>query len=133
MGGWATHANQGTTKGRLFDNLAGLADGIAALQEALGPAWRDTAIVVVTEFGRTVAINGTQGTDHGTATTAWLIGGAVAGGRVLTDWPGLAPATLPQNRGLRPTTDQRALLKAGPQPQLQRSTDPLRPHTVPGR
>ncbi len=125
MGGWDTHANQGTTKGRLFDNLAGLADGIAALQEALGPAWRDTAIVVVTEFGRTVAINGTQGTDHGTATTAWLIGGAVAGGRVLTDWPGLAPATLHQNRDLRPTTDVRALLKAVLQPQLQLSSDAL--------
>jgi uncharacterized protein (DUF1501 family) len=125
MGGWDTHANQGATKGRQFDNLAGLADGIVALQDALGPAWRDTAIVVITEFGRTVAINGTGGTDHGTATTAWLIGGAVNGGRLITDWPGLAPGQLHQGRDLKATTDVRSLLKAVLQPQLQVSTDAL--------
>jgi uncharacterized protein (DUF1501 family) len=125
MGGWDTHANQGTARGRLFDNLAGLADGLVALKDALGPAWRQTAVVVMTEFGRTVAANGTGGTDHGTATTAWLLGGAVAGGRVLTDWPGLAPAALHQGRDLRPTADLRALLKAVLQPQLQLSSDML--------
>jgi uncharacterized protein (DUF1501 family) len=125
MGGWDTHANQGSLKGRLFDNLAGLADGLVALKEALGPAWRDTAVVVITEFGRTVAVNGTGGTDHGTATTAWLLGGAVQGGRVLADWPGLAPGQLYQNRDLRPTTDLRGLLKAVLQPQLHLSSDAL--------
>ena len=125
MGGWDTHANQGSTKGRLFDNLAGLADGLVAFKDALGPAWQDTAIVVVTEFGRTVHVNGTGGTDHGTATTAFLLGGAVNGGRILTDWPGLAQAQLFQNRDLKPTTDLRSLLKAVLQPQLQLSTDAL--------
>ncbi len=123
MGGWDTHANQGATKGRLFDNLAGLADGLVALKDALGPTWRETVIVVVTEFGRTVAINGTGGTDHGTATTAWLLGGAVDGGRVIADWPGLGHGQLHQD--LKPTADLRALLKAVLQPQLQLSTDAL--------
>ncbi|MBI3516303.1 MAG: DUF1501 domain-containing protein [Proteobacteria bacterium] len=125
MGGWDTHANQGATKGRLFDNLGGLADGVVALKAALGPAWRDTVVVVITEFGRTVAVNGTGGTDHGTATAAWLIGGAVDGGRVIADWPGLAPGQLHQGRDLKPTADLRALLKAVLQPQLQLSTDAL--------
>jgi uncharacterized protein (DUF1501 family) len=125
MGGWDTHANQGSVKGRLFDNLAGLADGLVALKDALGPAWRDSAIVVVTEFGRTVASNGTGGTDHGTATTALVLGGAINGGRILADWPGLAPGRLYQNRDLKPTTDLRSLLKAVLQPQLQLSTDAL--------
>jgi uncharacterized protein (DUF1501 family) len=125
MGGWDTHANQGSTKGRLFDNLAGLADGLVAFKAALGPAWRDTAIVVVTEFGRTVRVNGTGGTDHGTATAAFLLGGAVKGGRILTDWPGLSAGALYQNRDLKPTTDVRSLLKAVLQPQLQLSTDVL--------
>ena len=125
MGGWDTHANQGAAKGRLFDNLGGLADGLAALKESLGPAWRDTAVVVVTEFGRTVAVNGTGGTDHGTATVALVLGGAVDGGRIVTDWPGLARAQLYQNRDLKPTTDLRSVLKAVLQPQLQLSTDAL--------
>jgi uncharacterized protein (DUF1501 family) len=125
MGGWDTHANQGSVKGRLFDNLAGLADGLVALKDALGPAWRDSAVVVVTEFGRTVKINGTGGTDHGTATTALVLGGAVNGGRILADWPGLASSALYQNRDLKPTTDLRSLLKAVLQPQLQLSTDAL--------
>ncbi len=82
-------------------------------------------MLVVTEFGRTVAINGTGGTDHGTATTALLLGGAVQGGRILADWPGLAQSQLYQNRDLKPTTDLRSLLKAVLQPQLQLSTDAL--------
>src|SRR5205807_282895 len=118
-------ANQGSTKGRLFDTLAGLADGLVALQDALGAAWRDSVVVVITEFGRTVATNGTGGTDHGTATTAWLLGGAVDGGRVIADWPGLAPGQLHHGRDLKPTADLRALLKAVLQPQLQLSTDAL--------
>jgi len=74
-------------------------------------AWGETVIAVVTEFGRTARINGTQGTDHGTATVALLAGGALNGGRVIADWPGLAEAKLFEGRDLRPTTDLRAVLK----------------------
>ena len=77
----------------------------------MGPAWRDTVVAVVTEFGRTARINGTEGTDHGTATVALLAGGAVKGGRVIADWPGLRDTDLYQNRDLKPTTDLRAVLK----------------------
>ena len=76
-----------------------------------GARWRDTVIVVATEFGRTARINGTQGTDHGTGTIALLAGGAVKGGRVIADWPGLKPANLYQGRDLAPTTDLRAVMK----------------------
>ena len=112
MLGWDTHAAQGALTGRLAGVLKGLAEGLDALKTNLGPAWRETAVAAVTEFGRTVAINGTNGTDHGTATVAFLLGGRVAGGRVITRWPGLAPAQLYQNRDLAPTTDLRAVLKA---------------------
>jgi uncharacterized protein (DUF1501 family) len=81
------------------------------LKEQLGPAWRETAVLLVTEFGRTAAINGTRGTDHGTATMALLLGGAVAGGRVIADWPGLASHALYQGRDLMPTLDLRSVLK----------------------
>ena len=77
----------------------------------MGDAWRETAVVVITEFGRTAKINGTDGTDHGTATVAFLAGGALKGGRVIADWPGLKPAQLYEERDLRPTTDLRAVLK----------------------
>jgi uncharacterized protein (DUF1501 family) len=77
----------------------------------MGPAWRDTVVALVTEFGRTARINGTDGTDHGTATVALLVGGALKGGRVIADWPGLKSADLYENRDLKPTTDLRAVLK----------------------
>jgi len=111
VGGWDTHANQGAERGLLANRLRGLDQGLASLRTALGAAWRDTAVLVVTEFGRTVAVNGTRGTDHGTATCALLVGGAVAGGRVVADWPGLNTASLYQSRDLRPTTDLRAICK----------------------
>jgi uncharacterized protein (DUF1501 family) len=112
IGGWDTHAGQGTVKGRLANNLQQLDNGLAALQAALGAAWSKTTVLCATEFGRTVAANGTGGTDHGTGGAAFLLGGAVAGGRVMTDWPGLASNQLYQNRDLRPTTDIRAVIKA---------------------
>jgi uncharacterized protein (DUF1501 family) len=112
MGGWDTHANQGRDSGRLARNLAHLADGLVALREGLGPAWSNTVVAVVTEFGRTVRINGTNGSDHGTAGAAFLLGGAVAGGRVATRWPGLSRDALYQNRDLAPTSDLRGLFKA---------------------
>lgn len=109
--GWDTHANQGAETGQLANRLRTLDQGLDALRRALGAAWNRTAVMVVTEFGRTVATNGTRGTDHGTASCALLLGGAVAGGRVLGDWPGLAPSALHQGRDLRPTTDLRSLFK----------------------
>jgi uncharacterized protein (DUF1501 family) len=115
--GWDTHAGQGTDKGRLANALTGLAAGLLALKDALGEAWRDTAVLAVTEFGRTVAENGTNGTDHGTGTAALVLGGRVRGGRVVTQWPGLAPAKLYQARDLMPTADLRGLLKAALQAQ----------------
>ncbi|MGQ0663555.1 MAG: DUF1501 domain-containing protein [Pseudomonadota bacterium] len=112
LGGWDTHANQGLLDGRLANQLRALADGLAALKDGLGPAWRETAVAVATEFGRTVAANGTGGTDHGTAGVAFLIGGAVLGGRVLGRWPGLGANRLFEGRDLAPTTDLRSLFKA---------------------
>jgi uncharacterized protein (DUF1501 family) len=109
--GWDTHANEGGATGRLAQLLAGLDGALATFEAVLGPAWADTAILVVTEFGRTARVNGTTGTDHGTATVAFLAGGAVKGGRVLADWPGLKPADLYETRDLRPTIDLRAVMK----------------------
>jgi uncharacterized protein (DUF1501 family) len=109
--GWDTHANQAATYGALTRNLRELNGGVASLREALGSAWAATVVLIMTEFGRTVAMNGTAGTDHGTGGAAFLLGGAVAGGRVLADWPGLRPNDLYEGRDLRPTTDLRAVVK----------------------
>jgi uncharacterized protein (DUF1501 family) len=106
--GWDTHAQQVM---RLNGPLEQLDDGLGALKESLGEHWRRTAVLVVTEFGRTVRINGTGGTDHGTGGVAFIAGGAVAGGRVGGDWPGLSERTLFQGRDLAPTTDIRSLAK----------------------
>lgn len=99
-GGWDTHVQQ---NGRLAGRLKALDTMLAALRDGLGPVWEKTTVLVATEFGRTVATNGTGGTDHGTASAAMLIGGAVKGGRVIADWPGLAAGKLHENRDLRPT------------------------------
>ena len=112
MGGWDTHANQGRSAGRLANHLAAFSDGMAELKAALGPAWSQTAVLAVSEFGRTVAPNGTKGTDHGVAGAAFLFGGAVVGGRILADWPGLKASELYEGRDLRPTTDLRSLFKS---------------------
>jgi uncharacterized protein (DUF1501 family) len=109
--GWDTHANEGGATGRLAQLLGGLDGALAEFESGLGPHWRDAAIVVATEFGRTARINGTEGTDHGTGTVALLAGGAVKGGRVISDWPGLKPASLYQGRDLAPTNDLRAVFK----------------------
>ena len=111
VGGWDTHSRQGTGAGRLALALGGLDAAVAALRQALGAAWAETAVAIVTEFGRTVAPNGSGGTDHGTASCAFLAGGRVAGGRVLADWPGLSGGALREGRDLAPTLDLRALLK----------------------
>lgn len=109
--GWDTHANQAASYGALNRNLRELNRGVAALRTALGEEWKNTAVLIMTEFGRTVAMNGTQGTDHGTGGAAFLLGGAVAGGKVLADWPGLRPNNLYEGRDLKPTIDLRAVMK----------------------
>ena len=109
--GWDTHVNEGAVKGRLADLLGALDGAIAAIETNMGDAWHETVVVLITEFGRTARINGNDGTDHGTATVALLAGGALKGGRVLADWPGLKDADLYEHRDLKPTTDLRAVLK----------------------
>jgi uncharacterized protein (DUF1501 family) len=97
--GWDTHQNQGTTAGSLANRLAGLDGALTALRDGLGSTWSNTVVAVV------------RGTDHGTATAAILLGGAVSGGRVLADWPGLAKSDLYEGRDLMPTADTRSLFK----------------------
>ena len=109
--GWDTHANEGGAKGRLAGLLGGLDGALDAFEAGLKRVWKDTVVMVVTEFGRTARVNGTVGTDHGTGTVAFLVGGAVRGGRVIADWPGLKPEQLWEQRDLKPTTDIRAVAK----------------------
>jgi uncharacterized protein (DUF1501 family) len=109
--GWDTHINEGAASGQLANLLGALDVALAAIETNMGDAWRETVVAVVTEFGRTARINGTNGTDHGTGTVALLVGGALRGGRVIADWPGLKQAQLYEDRDLRPTTDLRAVLK----------------------
>lgn len=111
LDGWDTHIGQGYGRGRIARQLATLDSVIAALRDGLAPVWPHTAVLIVTEFGRTVRINGSAGTDHGTGTVALLLGGAVRGGHVVGDWPGLAPERLFEARDLAPTTDLRAVFK----------------------
>ncbi|ANY18752.1 hypothetical protein A6F68_00217 [Tsuneonella dongtanensis] len=102
-GGWDTHSNQ---KGRLAGQLRGLDRLLAELKAGLGAAWSETLVIVATEFGRTAAVNGTQGTDHGTASAAFLLGGALGKGQpVVADWPGLSHDSLFEGRDLKPTAD----------------------------
>lgn len=130
--GWDTHVNQGGVKGRLAELLGGLDGAFAAFETEFGAAWKDTAILVVTEFGRTARINGTDGSDHGTATVAMLAGGAIKGGRILADWPGLKPTQLQDGRDLRATTDLRAVMKGVLARQFGLSPAILGEHVFPG-
>jgi uncharacterized protein (DUF1501 family) len=109
--GWDTHVNEGAVKGRLAALLGALDGAIAAIETNMGDAWRETVVALVTEFGRTARVNGNDGTDHGTATVALLAGGALKGGRVVADWPGVRETDLLERRDLKPTTDLRAVLK----------------------
>lgn len=107
LGGWDTHTNQGSSKGNLSRNLQSLGEGLTALVQRLGPIYQQTAIVVCSEFGRTVAENGNQGTDHGHGNVLWLMGGSLRGGKVYGQWPGLDESDLHQGRDLAITTDFR--------------------------
>jgi uncharacterized protein (DUF1501 family) len=109
--GWDTHINEGAASGQLANLLGALDGAFAAIETNMGDAWQETVVTVITEFGRTARINGTDGTDHGTGTVAFLAGGALRGGRVVADWPGLKTAQLYEGRDLKPTTDLRAVLK----------------------
>ena len=121
FGNWDSHSDQNARElitpqnqwpGRYPSFYRKLNSGMRALRTGLGSTWQDTAVLIFTEFGRTVRVNGTNGTDHGTAGAAMLAGGAVAGGRVISDWRGLAPRDLLEDRDLYPTTDIRSLFKA---------------------
>jgi uncharacterized protein (DUF1501 family) len=109
--GWDTHASQGAAEGQLANRLRELDGVVIALKQGLGEHWKDTQVLVVTEFGRTVHINGSGGTDHGTASVAFRAGGAVDGGKVRAEWPGLASGSLLEGRDLRPTRDLRELYR----------------------
>jgi len=110
VGGWDTHVNQGGVRGPLANRLQALGAGLSALVEGLGDRFDDTVIVVLSEFGRTVVQNGTQGTDHGHGNVMWLLGGGVEGGRVHGRWPGLHTASLHHGRDLAITTDFRQVI-----------------------
>jgi uncharacterized protein (DUF1501 family) len=132
FGGWDTHINQLGEFSALTRNLRLLDRSVAALKSSLGAAWQHTAVLVVTEFGRTVAPNGSSGTDHGTAGAAFVAGGAVRGGRVVTDWPGLGTQDLHEGRDLRPTLDMRALFKGALLAQLRLDEAKLEAQVFPG-
>jgi uncharacterized protein (DUF1501 family) len=132
LGGWDTHYNEGIATGWLAQLLGALDAALAAVQDNMGPAWRETVVVLVTEFGRTARINGTDGTDHGTATVMLLAGGALKGGRVIADWPGLKPADLLENRDLKSTIDVRGVLKGLLKVHLRASDRALAADVFPG-
>lgn len=132
LGGFDSHSLQALSQGRLDRTLRTFDAGMAALRARLGETWQQTVVVASTEFGRTVAMNGSGGTDHGTASVAFLLGGAVAGGRVLADWPGLAPKSLHESRDLRPTRDVRSLWKGVLRDHLQIAEGPLGRNVFPG-
>jgi uncharacterized protein (DUF1501 family) len=111
LSGWDTHNNQGAENGPLAGRLRQLDEGLAAIKETMGSKWDRTAVLVTTEFGRTVRVNGSRGSDHGTGGAAFLLGGAVNGGRIPGDWPGLAQSALYEDRDLYPVNDLRALFK----------------------
>jgi uncharacterized protein (DUF1501 family) len=118
FGGWDTHISQLGEYAQLTRNLRLLDQSITTLKIALGPVWERTAVLVVSEFGRAVAPNGSGGTDHGTGGVALVVGGAVNGGRVITEWPGLNDQALFEGRDLRPTMDLRAVFKSALTSQL---------------
>jgi len=123
--GWDTHANQGAGNGQLANKFAQLDTGLNLLKRELGGVWENTVVMVASEFGRTVAVNGSNGTDHGTANAVFILGGAVNGGKVISDWPGLSRPKLYEGRDLKPTMDIRSLFKSLLHDHLQVASQPL--------
>ena len=134
MGGWDSHTNQTLPNGAMSNNLRTLDAALAALREGLlaGGTWGRTVVLVATEFGREVAINGNQGTDHGTGGAALVLGGAVKGGRVLSDWPGLAKKDRHEGRDLKVTTDLRSAIRPLLADHLQVARSALDRDVLPG-
>jgi uncharacterized protein (DUF1501 family) len=132
LGGWDTHNNQGAESGILAGRLRQLDDGLAEVKKTLGPKWADTVVAVTTEFGRTVRVNGSRGSDHGTGGAAFLAGGAVKGGRMLGDWPGLEQSALYEDRDLFPANDLRSLFKGVLRDHLGVSAGDLEQKVFPG-
>ncbi len=132
MGGWDTHANQMNPNGALSNNLRTLDAALAALRESLGGAWQRSVVLVATEFGREVAANGTMGSDHGTGGAAFVLGGAVAGGRVVSVWPGLSKSQRFEGRDLRATIDLRAVMKGVLADHLKLTTAAIENSVLPG-
>jgi uncharacterized protein (DUF1501 family) len=130
--GWDTHVDEGADSGRLATLLGALDGALAAVEKNMGDVWGETVVTVVTEFGRTARINGTNGTDHGTGTVALLAGGALKGGRVIADWPGVKPANLYEGRDLAATTDLRAVLKGLLKDHLRVTDQALAGNVFPG-
>lgn len=131
LGGWDTHVNQGATHGQLANHLKPLGEGLATFQHALGPLWRDTIVLVISEFGRTARENGDRGTDHGHGNVHWLLGGNIRGGRVYGDWRGLSTNALHQDRDLPVTTDFRSVIDLVLDRHLAASRT-IRKHVIPG-
>ena len=111
LGGWDTHVNQGAADGQLANHLRPLGEGLVSLAQGLGPAYQQTVIVVMSEFGRTARENGNGGTDHGHGNVMWLLGGPVHGGQIYGNWPGIGEAELNEARDLAVTTDFRSVLR----------------------
>lgn len=132
LGGWDTHNNQGAQSGVLAGRLRQLDQGLAEVKKTLGPKWANTVVAVTTEFGRTVRVNGSRGSDHGTGGVAFLAGGAVSGGRMLGDWPGLAQSALYEDRDLYPANDLRSLFKGVLRDHLGVSSGDLERRVFPG-
>jgi uncharacterized protein (DUF1501 family) len=134
LGGWDSHINQVSPTGAFSNNLRVLDATLAALRDGLQAdgTWARTAVLVATEFGREIAPNGTQGTDHGSGGVAFVLGGAVQGGRVLADWPGVARKDRYEGRDLRTTTDLRAAMRGLLGTHLQVSRTALDNNVLPG-
>jgi uncharacterized protein (DUF1501 family) len=109
VGGWDTHVNQGAAQGYLADRLGELGRALAGFAEEVGPAWRDTVVVTISEFGRTFRENGDRGTDHGHGSAYWVLGGGINGGRILGEQVKVEQANLFQNRDYPVLTDYRSL------------------------
>src|SRR5260370_26021749 len=134
LGGWDKHVAEGSVKGQLSNHLSALGDGLASFAKQLGPAYSDTVVLVISEFGRTVHENANVGTDHGHGNVMWVMCGPVRGGKIYGRWPGLSKAELHQERDLPVTTDFREAVGDVPQTHIELNAaqvDPVFPNRPP--